>query len=70
MVDPAKPAAKAAIAAATRSAATARTRLPALRKAGTIEAGDHWILIGNVIDGGHRPGVAPMIFSRREYRPL
>ncbi len=36
----------------------------------TIEAGDHWILIGSVVDGGHRPGVTPMIFSRREYRPL
>src|SRR6266849_4940999 len=36
----------------------------------TIEAGDHWILIGSVVDGGHRPGVTPRIFSRREYRPL
>ena len=36
----------------------------------TIEAGDHWILIGGVVDGGHRPGVKPMVFSRREYRPL
>jgi flavin reductase (DIM6/NTAB) family NADH-FMN oxidoreductase RutF len=36
----------------------------------TIEAGDHWILIGSVVDGGHRAGVTPMIFSRREYRPL
>ena len=36
----------------------------------TIEAGDHWILIGSVVDGGHRPGVTPMVFSRRDYRPL
>jgi len=36
----------------------------------TIEAGDHWILIGSVVDGGHRPGVTPMVFNRREYRPL
>ena len=36
----------------------------------TIEAGDHWVLIGVVVEGGHRPGVAPMIFSRREYRPV
>lgn len=36
----------------------------------TIEAGDHWVLIGAVVEGGHRPGVAPMIFSRREYGPI
>jgi flavin reductase (DIM6/NTAB) family NADH-FMN oxidoreductase RutF len=33
----------------------------------TIEAGDHWILIGLVTEGAHREGVAPMIFSRRGY---
>jgi 3-hydroxy-9,10-secoandrosta-1,3,5(10)-triene-9,17-dione monooxygenase reductase component len=33
----------------------------------TIEAGDHWILIGLVTEGDHRQGVAPMIFSRRGY---
>ncbi len=33
----------------------------------TIEAGDHWILIGNVIDGDHDPSRSPMIFSRRGY---
>ena len=33
----------------------------------TIEAGDHWILIGHVIDGAEREGVAPMIYSRRLY---
>ena len=36
----------------------------------TIEAGDHWVLIGLVIEGGHRPGVAPMLFSRRAYGPI
>ena len=33
----------------------------------TIEAGDHWILIGNVIDGDHDATRSPMIFSRRGY---
>ncbi len=33
----------------------------------TIEAGDHWILIGLVTEGSHREGVAPMVFSRRGY---
>jgi flavin reductase (DIM6/NTAB) family NADH-FMN oxidoreductase RutF len=33
----------------------------------TIEAGDHWILIGHVVEGDHRVGVSPMIFSRRGY---
>jgi flavin reductase (DIM6/NTAB) family NADH-FMN oxidoreductase RutF len=33
----------------------------------TIEAGDHWILIGNVVEGAHLDGVSPMIFSRRGY---
>jgi flavin reductase (DIM6/NTAB) family NADH-FMN oxidoreductase RutF len=32
-----------------------------------IEAGDHWVLIGNVVEGAHREGVSPMIFSRRGY---
>jgi len=36
----------------------------------TVEGGDHWILIGSVIDGAHKEGVAPMIFSRREYLGL
>ena len=34
----------------------------------TIEAGDHWILIGLVTDGAQRDGVAPLLFSRRTYR--
>jgi flavin reductase (DIM6/NTAB) family NADH-FMN oxidoreductase RutF len=33
----------------------------------TIEAGDHWILIGSVVDGAHREHVAPLVFSRRGY---
>jgi flavin reductase (DIM6/NTAB) family NADH-FMN oxidoreductase RutF len=33
----------------------------------TIEAGDHWILIGLVTEGAHHEGVTPMIFSRRGY---
>jgi flavin reductase (DIM6/NTAB) family NADH-FMN oxidoreductase RutF len=35
----------------------------------TIEAGDHWVLIGLVTEGGHQEGIAPMIFSRRGYDP-
>jgi flavin reductase (DIM6/NTAB) family NADH-FMN oxidoreductase RutF len=33
----------------------------------TIEGGDHWILIGLVTEGEHRPGITPMVFSRRIY---
>jgi flavin reductase (DIM6/NTAB) family NADH-FMN oxidoreductase RutF len=33
----------------------------------TIEAGDHWILIGLVTEGSHIDGRAPMVFSRRGY---
>jgi flavin reductase (DIM6/NTAB) family NADH-FMN oxidoreductase RutF len=36
----------------------------------TIEAGDHWIVIGYVLEGEHRNGIAPMIFSRRGYHQL
>ena len=36
----------------------------------TIEGGDHWILIGNVLEGRHQEGVAPMVFSRRGYHRL
>jgi flavin reductase (DIM6/NTAB) family NADH-FMN oxidoreductase RutF len=36
----------------------------------TIEAGDHWILIGLVTDGANREGVTPMIYSRRLYNAL
>jgi flavin reductase (DIM6/NTAB) family NADH-FMN oxidoreductase RutF len=33
----------------------------------TIEAGDHWILIGLVVAGGRVEGVQPMIFQGRTY---
>ncbi len=33
----------------------------------TIEAGDHWVLIGLVTEGELFDGVTPMIFSRRTY---
>jgi flavin reductase (DIM6/NTAB) family NADH-FMN oxidoreductase RutF len=33
----------------------------------TIEAGDHWILIGLVTEGDHSESVRPMIYSRRLY---
>ena len=33
----------------------------------TIEAGDHWVLIGQVVEGEHREGVTPMVFTRRVY---
>jgi flavin reductase (DIM6/NTAB) family NADH-FMN oxidoreductase RutF len=33
----------------------------------TLEAGDHWILIGLVTEGDHRESVKPMIYSRRLY---
>ena len=36
----------------------------------TIDAGDHWILIGLVTDGAHHEGVTPMIYSRRLYDAL
>jgi flavin reductase (DIM6/NTAB) family NADH-FMN oxidoreductase RutF len=36
----------------------------------TIEAGDHWILIGLVTEGAPRQGIAPMVFSRRGYFDL
>jgi flavin reductase (DIM6/NTAB) family NADH-FMN oxidoreductase RutF len=36
----------------------------------TMEAGDHWILLGQVLDGDHHDGVSPLIFSRRGYFDL
>jgi flavin reductase (DIM6/NTAB) family NADH-FMN oxidoreductase RutF len=33
----------------------------------TIEAGDHWVLLGLVTEGDHRDSAAPMIFSRQAY---
>lgn len=40
------------------------------RLTNTIEAGDHWVLIGEVTEGGHHEGVAPMVYSRRGYHQL
>jgi flavin reductase (DIM6/NTAB) family NADH-FMN oxidoreductase RutF len=36
----------------------------------TIEAGDHWILIGSVVEGARLPDVNPLIYSRRDYFDL
>src|SRR4029077_2503883 len=36
----------------------------------TLEAGDHWIVVGLVTDGAQREGVTPMIYSRRLYDSL
>jgi flavin reductase (DIM6/NTAB) family NADH-FMN oxidoreductase RutF len=36
----------------------------------TIEAGDHWILIGHVVDGGRIPDVSPLVYGRRDYFDL
>ena len=36
----------------------------------TIEGGDHWILIGDVVEGDHDASRSPMIFSRRVYLGL
>ena len=33
----------------------------------TIEAGDHWIVLGNVVAGEHFAGVAPLVYGRRDY---
>ena len=33
----------------------------------TIEAGDHWVLIGQVTEADHRAEVAPMVIKRRMY---
>lgn len=36
----------------------------------TVEAGDHWILVGLVTGGATKEGVTPLIFSRRAYSDL
>jgi flavin reductase (DIM6/NTAB) family NADH-FMN oxidoreductase RutF len=36
----------------------------------TIEAGDHWILIGNVVEGARVPDVTPLVYGRRDYFDL
>ncbi len=33
----------------------------------TIEAGDHWVLIGLVTEGAHHTERQPMVFTRRAY---
>jgi flavin reductase (DIM6/NTAB) family NADH-FMN oxidoreductase RutF len=33
----------------------------------TIEAGDHWVLIGLITEGRHLDGAIPMVFRRRTY---
>lgn len=33
----------------------------------TIEAGDHWVLIGLVTEGAHHAERRPMVFTRRAY---
>lgn len=33
----------------------------------TFEAGDHWILVGLVVQGSHKEGVEPLLFKRRKY---
>jgi flavin reductase (DIM6/NTAB) family NADH-FMN oxidoreductase RutF len=36
----------------------------------TIDAGDHWILIGNVVEGARIPDVTPLVYGRRDYFDL
>jgi len=36
----------------------------------TVEAGDHWILIGNVVEGARIPEVTPLVYGRRDYFDL
>jgi flavin reductase (DIM6/NTAB) family NADH-FMN oxidoreductase RutF len=36
----------------------------------TIEAGDHWILIGNVVEGARIDGVTPLVYGQRDYFDL
>ena len=36
----------------------------------TFPAGDHWILMGTVVDGAHHHGVRPMVYHRRAYLDL
>jgi flavin reductase (DIM6/NTAB) family NADH-FMN oxidoreductase RutF len=35
-----------------------------------VEAGDHWIFIGEVMDGGSAEGRQPLVFHRRDFRDL
>jgi len=36
----------------------------------TIEAGDHWVLIGTVVDGAHSSEGQPLLYHRRRYGTL
>jgi flavin reductase (DIM6/NTAB) family NADH-FMN oxidoreductase RutF len=36
----------------------------------TIEAGDHWVLIGSVVEGARIPDVTPLVYGRRDYFDL
>jgi flavin reductase (DIM6/NTAB) family NADH-FMN oxidoreductase RutF len=36
----------------------------------TMEAGDHWILIGNVVEGARIHDVTPLVYGRRDYFDL
>ena len=36
----------------------------------TIEAGDHWIVLGQVVDGAQMNGVQPLVYGRRDYFDL
>jgi flavin reductase (DIM6/NTAB) family NADH-FMN oxidoreductase RutF len=36
----------------------------------TIEAGDHWILVGHVVEGARIPDVSPLVYGRRDYFDL
>lgn len=36
----------------------------------TIEAGDHWIVLGHVVDGARVDGMPPLVYGRRDYFDL
>jgi len=40
------------------------------RTVNQVEAGDHWIFVGEVLDGGAVEGEEPLVFHRREFRDL
>lgn len=42
----------------------------ACRTERAIEAGDHWVFIARVMDGGVRPGEIPLAYSRRAFFEL
>lgn len=56
---------KSAVGGPILEADTAAYAVCALRD--TVEAGDHWVLIGLVTEGAHTAGVEPMVFTRRRY---